>query len=115
MQANVPLSVGAKQLLNITLEVGQMNQTVEVFTEASIVQLTSSTICAEVDSNTLREFPLNGRSWTDLAALQPGVNAANPSAKGFDLETEGELLGNVFKVQKCQARAVSNRRLPRHQ
>src|SRR6202040_2109030 len=37
------------------------------------VQLATSSLSAVVDSTTVRELPLNGRSWTDLAALQPGV------------------------------------------
>ena len=35
--------------------------------------LESSAIGAVVNSTTGRELPLNGRSWTDLANLQPGV------------------------------------------
>ena len=42
--------------------------------EAPAVQLASSDISATVQATTVRELPLNGRSWTDLAALQPGVN-----------------------------------------
>jgi len=38
------------------------------------VQLASSDISAVVNATTVRELPLNGRSWTDLAALQPGVD-----------------------------------------
>src|SRR6202011_5988634 len=43
--------------------------------EAPTVQLATSSISAEVNSTTVRELPLNGRSWTDLATLQPGVAA----------------------------------------
>jgi hypothetical protein len=46
---------------------------VEVTAAVPDVQLTSSDISAVVTANTVRELPLNGRSWTDLAALQPGV------------------------------------------
>ena len=50
-----------------------MSQMVEVTTEAPTVELTSSTLSAQVNAATVRELPLNGRSWTDLASLQPGV------------------------------------------
>ncbi|HEV2522660.1 MAG TPA: TonB-dependent receptor [Candidatus Acidoferrales bacterium] len=75
LQSGVTLTVGEQQVLNFTLQVGQMSQTVEVNTEAPNVDLASSTISAVVSSTTVRELPLNGRSWTDLATLQPGVNS----------------------------------------
>src|SRR5580700_11262493 len=73
VQKGVTLTVGAQQVLDFTMRVGQMSQTVEVTTEAPMVELTSSTLSAEVNAATVRELPLNGRSWTDLANLQPGV------------------------------------------
>src|ERR1700681_2982832 len=75
IQTGVNLTVGEQQVLNFTLQVGQMSQTVEVNTEVANEDLTSSTISAVHSSTTVRELPLNGRSWTDLAALQPGVNS----------------------------------------
>jgi Carboxypeptidase regulatory-like domain/TonB dependent receptor/TonB-dependent Receptor Plug Domain len=69
------LTVGAQQAFNLTLHVGSAAKTVvEVTTEAPAIQLVSSDISAVVNANTVRELPLNGRSWTDLAALQPGVD-----------------------------------------
>lgn len=73
--SNVTLTVGAQQVLNSTLTVGQMNQKVVVSVEAPIVELASSAISGEVSVSTVRELPLNGRSWTDLATLSPGVDA----------------------------------------
>src|SRR6202022_3033539 len=75
LQTGVNLTVGEQQVLNFALQVGQMSQTVEVSTEAPTVDLASSTISAVVSSTTVRELPLNGRSWTDLATLEPGVNS----------------------------------------
>jgi len=72
----ISLTVGAQQVFNLTLQVGSAAKTVvEVTTEAPAVQLASSDISAVVTANTVRELPLNGRSWTDLATLQPGVDA----------------------------------------
>jgi Carboxypeptidase regulatory-like domain/TonB dependent receptor/TonB-dependent Receptor Plug Domain len=73
IQSGITLEVGAHEVLNFTLQVGQMTQSVEVTTEAPTVELASSALSAVVNSNTVRELPLNGRSWTDLATLQPGI------------------------------------------
>src|SRR3981189_3256951 len=83
LQTGITLTVGEQQVLNFTLQVGQMAQTVEVSTEAPNVELASSSISATVNSTTVRELPLNGRSWTDLAALQPGASAVSQIQTDF--------------------------------
>jgi len=71
---DISLTVGAHQIYDFTLRVGSATKTVvEVTSEAPSVQVSSSDISATVNATTMRELPLNGRSWTDLAALQPGV------------------------------------------
>jgi hypothetical protein len=77
VRSGITLTVGAQQVLDIALRVGQMSQEIKVAGEAPTVELSSSEISAEVTSNTVRELPLNGRSWTDLATLQPGVSQIN--------------------------------------
>src|SRR6266851_416748 len=74
-QADLTLTVGAQQVLNLGLKIGEASQTVQVTEAASLVQTSSSTLSAEVESATVRELPLNGRDWTSLASLSPGVNA----------------------------------------
>jgi hypothetical protein len=70
----IKLNVGMEQEFNLILQVGTVTHRVEVTAEAPAVQLSSSDISATVQATTVRELPLNGRSWTDLAALQPGVD-----------------------------------------
>ncbi len=70
----IELSVGATVTINMAMQIGATSETVEVQTEAPDVQVASSDIGAVVNATTVRELPLNGRSWTDLATLQPGVN-----------------------------------------
>ena len=41
--------------------------------EAPQVELTSSALSGEVNETTVRELPLNGRDWTSLSTLEPGV------------------------------------------
>src|SRR3984893_17637067 len=74
VKTGIKLNVGMQQEFNLTLQVGSVTHRVEVTTQVPTVQLASSDISAVVDATTVRELPLNGRSWTDLAALQPGVS-----------------------------------------
>jgi Carboxypeptidase regulatory-like domain/TonB-dependent Receptor Plug Domain len=96
VRSDITLTVGNQRVLNFTLNVGQVAEAVHVSTEAPTIDLASSTIGAVVDSTTIRELPLNGRSWTDLATLQPGVLAvetqspftagSNRGNRGFENE-----------------------------
>ena len=72
---NIELTVGALVGLDQTLRVGSLSETVVVQSEIPAVQLSTSDLSAVVNATTVRELPLNGRSWTDLAQLQPGVSA----------------------------------------
>src|SRR5256714_7208752 len=74
-RSGIELTVGASVVLDLTMSIGGVHETVEVHSEVPAVQLATSDISAVVNSTTVRELPLNGRSWTDLAQLQPGVNA----------------------------------------
>src|SRR5712671_6494101 len=73
VQKGINLTVGAQQALNFSLKPGQVSQSVEVTDIIPAVQSNSSSISATVDSRTVRELPLNGRDWTSLATLEPGV------------------------------------------
>jgi outer membrane receptor protein involved in Fe transport len=88
----ISMSVGAQVTFDVTLRVGTVSNRVEVTAQVPDVQLTSSDISAVVGATTVRELPLNGRSWTDLAALQPGVSTiqTQPSfATGSDRGNRG--------------------------
>ena len=88
----VTMTVGSQVTIDITLRVGTISNKVEVTAQVPDVQLQSSDIGAVVTANTVRELPLNGRSWTDLAALQPGVSTiqTQPSfATGSDRGNRG--------------------------
>jgi Carboxypeptidase regulatory-like domain len=73
--SGITLTVGAEQTINVVLQVGASSSTVEVTDVASGVDLATSSISGEVDGTTVRELPLNGRDWAQLATLQPGIAA----------------------------------------
>ncbi len=72
-QAGVVLDVNSALLIDAKLEVGE--QTQEVLVEEAAVHVeTSDTQMGEVISGKkMTAVPLNGRSYTDLLSLQPGV------------------------------------------
>ena len=75
VQNGVTLTVGAQQLLNIKMKIGQVAEKVEVTGEAPSIELASSTIGGFVGQEAVAQLPLNGRDWTSLATLQPGVDS----------------------------------------
>ena len=88
-QKDLTLTVGASRAVNISLQLGQVSQHVDVVGTTPDVELTSSTISAEVNATTVRELPLNGRDWTQLATLQPGVTSVRVEAGYTDRGNRG--------------------------
>jgi len=68
------LTIGETFALELTLEVA-VTATVEVTDAAPLVNTQTSELSYLVGENAIRELPLNGRNYTDLALLQPGVTS----------------------------------------
>ncbi|AFL87537.1 hypothetical protein Terro_1227 [Terriglobus roseus DSM 18391] len=71
------LQVSQVQTVIFKLSVGSTDQTVEVTSAAPMVELGSSTIGSVVESRQQTQLPLNGRNFTQLALLSPGVTRGN--------------------------------------
>jgi hypothetical protein len=69
----VAVTVGASVAVNFTLAVGSTEQKVEVTAEAPQVNTTDASVGGLVSETAIRELPLNGRDWLQLATLQAGV------------------------------------------
>ena len=98
VQSGIALAVGGQQVLNVTMKVGEVTQRVEVSEIAPDVQLASSTISGVIDSNTVLQLPLNGRSWTDLATLQAGVSTIRAIVSVASPDRLGRGLGVQLSV-----------------
>src|SRR6202790_1642317 len=85
------LAVGAQRVANLALKIGTVTEEIKVMSEAPDVELATSEISAVVNSNTIRELPLNGRDWTQLATLQPGITSirTQPSVGAGDRGQRG--------------------------
>jgi Carboxypeptidase regulatory-like domain len=95
VQKGITLTVGAEQVLNLSIKPGQVKELVEVTGTPPDVQTTTSTISSTVDSVTVRELPLNGRDWAQLATLEPGVTSVpNQATTSFNANKGNRGFGN---------------------
>jgi hypothetical protein len=87
----ITLTVGQELVLNLTLQIGNTSQQIEVNTEAPTVDLANATIGGVVNQATVEQLPLNGRSWSDLAILAPGVHTVGnqPAISSTDRTKRG--------------------------
>ena len=82
VHTGIVLTVGGSVIVDFSLPVGQITQTVNVESEVSRVETESSEVSTLVSPQQMRELPLNGRNFEQLLTLAPGVStiaaAANP-------------------------------------
>ena len=76
---SINLTVGASPVVDFKLPLGQVGDTVLVAAEVSQVETQSTGFGALVESKQITELPLNGRNFTQLLTLAPGVAPARPS------------------------------------
>lgn len=67
------LAVDANVRADVALQLGQVTESVEVTSAATLVDARSSQTVASIDDRRLVDLPLNGRNVTRLAATLPGV------------------------------------------
>src|ERR1700676_1498142 len=91
VRSHIVLTVGQELVFNLTLQVGNTTQQIEVTTEPPTVDLANATVGGLVNGTTVEELPLNGRSWSDLAILAPGVHTVGnqPAISSTDRTKRG--------------------------
>ncbi|HEU5340361.1 TonB-dependent receptor [Edaphobacter sp.] len=72
---NIELTVGAQNETNFVLKVGAASEKIVVTSAPPQIDMVTSTTMPVVNQKTIVDLPLNGRDWTQLASLQPGVAA----------------------------------------
>lgn len=79
----ITLTVGAQAVVDLTMPVGQQQQTVTVEGQASVVETTNAAIGTSTSEQQMRELPLNGRNFEQLIQLAPGVATVNFSTNAM--------------------------------
>ncbi|MEO6258810.1 MAG: TonB-dependent receptor [Thermoanaerobaculia bacterium] len=87
------LNVNQVARIDFKLEVGGVGETVTVTAAAPLIEKSTSQISTLIDAKMVEDLPLNGRNFTQLATLAPGVNRGIPGSNssgggsGTDAET----------------------------
>lgn len=81
-KTQVELSVSQSASFNFALEVGDVDQSVSVAAESSEVQSSSAELGAVIGAKSVRDLPLNGRNFTELLQLAPGVSRVTVAQNG---------------------------------
>ena len=93
---NIDLKVNDQLRLDISLDVGSVQNQVSVEALAVQVQTESTQLGDVIESKKMLALPLNGRSYIDLLGLQAGVAPASAGTIGGDRPVSGMLsAGNV--------------------
>ena len=93
---DIDLKVNDQLRVDITLEVGSVQNQVSVEAEAVQVQTESTQLGDVIESKKMLALPLNGRSYIDLLGLQAGVAPSSAGTIGGDRPVSGMLsAGNV--------------------
>ncbi len=93
MQTGIVLTVSQAATLNVTLQPGDVTQTVSVNADAQLINATTAELSTVVNEHAISQLPLNGRDPSSLVFLAPGVtNVLNTGGgalqTGFSFPTE---------------------------
>jgi len=94
LRSGIDLRIGQEAVANLRLEVGDLAQQVTVSEQAPVVNTTTASAAGMVGEREVKDLPLNGRSFDNLIALNPGsINFSG--LKSAETSTSD---GNTFSV-----------------
>jgi hypothetical protein len=118
VRTGVPLRVAEDFLVDFELAAGTLSEIVSVEASSTPVRLLGGDVSGVVTGEQVRELPLNGRNFLQLATLMPGVSAPdflNVKDKGLlggsDLSVSGnDVTANMWSVDGANNNDVGSNR-----
>jgi hypothetical protein len=90
---NITLAVNQVARMDFKMQLGGVSEELTVTAAAPLIEKSTSEISTLIDEKQIENLPLNGRNFTQLATLAPGVNRGIPGSNssgggsGTDAET----------------------------
>jgi len=86
---SVDLHVAENKVVNLDLQVGQVSETVTVSSDAAPVETRSGDVSSLISDKQITELPLNGRNYSQLALMVPGVSPVTQAGAGGAFAAHG--------------------------
>jgi len=87
------VNAGGDITVNLALSVGETTEVVNVEAASAQINYESNTVQGVIDREAVADLPLNGRSFMQLAVLEPGVTIASGSTAQFNALYTVSVLG----------------------
>jgi hypothetical protein len=94
VRSKVGLNVADVRALDFQLSTGDLSESVNVESPAVAVQTIGGEVAGLITGEQVRELPLNGRNFLQLATLMPGVSTPD----GLNLKDKGLLSGSDLSI-----------------
>jgi hypothetical protein len=101
-EVSLTVLVGNTAKVNVSLQIGEQNQVVEVQASAVRVNTEQPTVQGVLDQEQIENLPVNGRNFLDLAQLEPGVqiqDGADFGKDGFSSISFGGRFGRTARIE----------------
>lgn len=96
VSTGIELTVNEQKRVDVVLQVGNVQQEVDVTATAVQVETTNTQLGDVIDQKKVLSLPLNGRSYIDLLGLQAGVAPTTVGSMQQDRPVSGDLsAGNI--------------------
>ncbi|MGI8743683.1 MAG: carboxypeptidase regulatory-like domain-containing protein [Bryobacteraceae bacterium] len=120
--SNIEIAVSKTTNISIQLGVATQQQMVEVSAAAVNLETTSSELVSVVNDKTVQDLPINGRDFTQMIKLSPGVttglvssiNGMRPSGNNFQIDgaDNNDVMQNIEAVNQPGVGGIAGALLP---
>ncbi|MCU1258327.1 MAG: hypothetical protein JWO80_1212, partial [Bryobacterales bacterium] len=108
VEKTLTLLVGQTITLDLTLRPASTSSTIDVSADAAVIDTSSSQVGGNIDSKQMKDVPLNGRNWMELALLVPGITHNAVGFTPLGTTDSGKFQINVDGQQVTQNSAGSS-------
>lgn len=108
-EKGIVLNVNTALRVDVKLRIGVVTRNVQVSANATQVNMVSTQLGEVIGSKAMTSIPLNGRSFTDLLALQPGVapqsdaGTASNGVSSYSPSPSGNLNSGTLSINGAQS------------